>query len=41
VGIDPAIASGPFVTITVDISASFIFLLFVLLMLSGQASAAS
>ena len=36
VGIDPAIASGPFVTITVDISASFIFLLFVLLMLSDK-----
>ncbi len=38
-GIDPAIASGPFVTITVDISASFIFLLFVLLMLSDVAPA--
>jgi len=40
-GIDPAIASGPFVTITVDISASFIFLLFVLLMLTGEPPAAS
>ncbi len=39
-GIDPAIASGPFVTITVDISASFIFLLFVLLRLSDAAPAA-
>ena len=39
--IDPAIASGPFVTITVDISASFIFLLFVLLMLTGEPPAAS
>ena len=39
-GIDPAIASGPFVTITVDISSSFIFLLFVLLMLSDAAPAA-
>ena len=38
VGIDPAIASGPFVTITVDISASFIFLLFVLLMLTPAGS---
>ena len=41
VGIDPAIASGPFVTITVDISASFIFLLFVLLMLSDKFAVAS
>ncbi len=41
VGIDPAIASGPFVTITVDISASFIFLLFVLKMLAARLSAGS
>ena len=41
VGIDPAIASGPFVTITVDISASFIFLLFVLKMLAVRLSAGS
>jgi magnesium transporter len=41
VGIDPAIASGPFVTITVDISASFIFLFFVLYMVSKAAAAGS
>ena len=41
VGIDPAIASGPFVTITVDISASFIFLLFVLKMLAARLSTGS
>jgi magnesium transporter len=40
-GIDPAIASGPFVTITVDISASFIFLLFVLKMLAVRLSEGS
>ncbi len=33
--IDPAIASGPFVTITVDVSASFIFFLFVVTFLTG------
>ena len=33
--IDPAIASGPFVTISVDISASIIFLLFVYLFLGS------